>query len=121
MSDKTDAHGVNEWILRVSVIEGKPTAHRRTSKTVAVGADAGDHSFEEMSIAAFVKRAEMEVVEDGDGTGAHGENITKDAADAGGGPLKGLDRRRMVVRFDLENDRQSVANVDGPRIFARAL
>src|SRR5437660_12471080 len=56
-----------------------------------------------------------------DWPGAHGENVSEDAADAGGRALKRLDETRMVVRFDLERRDEAVANVHDPGILARAL
>src|SRR5882762_393735 len=54
-------------------------------------------------------------------TRAHGENVAQYPAHAGGGALKRLDVRRMVVRFDLEGADPAVANVDDAGVLARPL
>ena len=52
---------------------------------------------------------------------AHREDVADDAADAGRRALVGLDERRMVVRLDLEDRGQAVADVDGAGVLARPL
>ena len=63
--------------------------------------------------------AESEGVENGDGAGAHREDVAEDAADAGRRALGRLDRARMIVGFDLERNRQAVADRDHPGVLAR--
>ena len=69
----------------------------------------------------MVRLAEAQEVEAGDRARAHGENVAQDAADAGRRALIGLDERRMVVAFHLEDARQTVADIDDARILARPL
>ena len=52
---------------------------------------------------------------------AHREDVADDAADAGRRALVRLDERGMVVRFDLEDGGQAVADVDGAGVFAGPL
>ena len=66
-------------------------------------------------------RAEPQRVEERDGPGAHREDVADDAADARRGALVGLDERRMVVRLDLEDRGEAVADIHGARILARPL
>ncbi len=65
--------------------------------------------------------AEPQGVQIGDGSGAHGEDVTHDAADAGRGSLVGLDVARVVVAFHFENGTVAVAEVDDAGVLARAL
>ena len=55
------------------------------------------------------------------GPRAHREDVADDAADARGRALVRLDERRMVVRFDLEDRREPVADVNGAGVLARSL
>ena len=64
---------------------------------------------------------EAEGVHHGEGTGAHGEDVAEDAADAGGRALVGLDVGGMVVRLDLEGAGPAVSDVDDAGVLARAL
>ncbi len=68
-----------------------------------------------------VGRAEAEPVEQRDRARAHRDDVTEDAADAGGGALERLDRGRMVVRLGLERDREPAADVDHAGVAARPL
>src|SRR5436190_11351175 len=48
---------------------------------------------------------------------AHGKNIANDTADAGRRALERFDGAGMIMRFDLEGDREVVADVNDPRVF----
>ncbi len=67
------------------------------------------------------RRAEAQAVEQRDRPGAHRRDVAQDAADAGGGALERLDRRRVVVALDLERDREAVAEVEHAGVLAGAL
>ena len=88
---------------------------------VAVAADAGDHAGEDAARQRRVERSEAQRVQQPDRPRAHREDVADDAADAGGRALIGLDERRMVVRLDLEDRAQPVADVDRAGVLARAL
>ena len=66
-----------------------------------------------MAIAGIIEGAESEGVEEGDGTGAHGENVPHDTAHAGGGSLEGFNGGWVVVGLNLEDHGQAIAYVDG--------
>ena len=82
-----------------------------------------DDAVEQVAVAAASssERAEAQRVEDGDRPRAHREDVAHDAADAGRRALVGLDRRRVVVRLDLEDGAAAVADVDGAGVLAAAL
>ena len=65
--------------------------------------------------------AEAQRVQQRDRPRAHREDVADDAADAGRRALVRLDERRMVVRFDLEDRGEAVADVDRAGVLARAL
>ena len=79
-------------------------------------ADAGDGAAE-----VPVGRAEAQPVEQRDRPRAHRDDVAEDPADAGRGALERLDRGRMVVRLDLERDRDPVAEVDHAGVLAGPL
>src|SRR5207248_5434862 len=62
-----------------------------------------------------------EAVQQRDGPRTHRDDVAEYAAHAGGGPLKGLDRGRMIVRLDLEGDRLALTEVDHAGVLTRAL
>ena len=74
-----------------------------------------------MAVAALLERAEAQRVQDGDRSGAHRKDVPKDAAHAGRRPLVGLNRRRVIVGFDLEHHRQPIADVDRAGVLAGPL
>jgi hypothetical protein len=118
---QTDRHGVHERVPLVRVVEVHLTADVRNADGVAVIADALDDTRRTGSGRAAVERAEAQRIEDGDRPRAHGEDVTQDAAHAGGRAFVRLDRRRVVVRFDLERDGEAVADVDDARVLAGTL
>ena len=65
--------------------------------------------------------AEAEPVEERNRPGTHRDDVAQDPADAGRGALERLDRRRVVVRFGLERDRDALAEVDHPGVLSRPL
>jgi hypothetical protein len=66
----------------------------------------------------ILKGAKPEGVEDGDRTGAHGENIPEDPADAGCCSLKGFYGGGMVMGLNLKGEADAVAEIHDPGIFA---
>jgi len=68
-----------------------------------------------------VRRAEPQTVEERDRPRAHGDDVAEDPADPGRSALERLDRGGMVVRLDLECDREPVAEVEDARVLAGAL
>src|SRR4029453_17884416 len=59
-------------------------------------------------------------VQDGDRAGAHREDVAQDPADAGGGALVWLDRRRAVGPRGLEGDGEPITDRDDARVLTRA-
>ena len=87
--------------------------------------DAAHHAFQNAPVARagrwIVQAAEAEGIHHRDGPRAHGEDVAQNPAHAGGRALKRLDETGVVVRFDLERDRQAVADVDDAGVLARPL
>ena len=54
------------------------------------------------------------------GRAPHGEDISQDTADAGGGPLEGFHGGGVIVGFDFEGDRQPLTKVDDSSVFTGA-
>ena len=58
-----------------------------------------------------VQAAEAQRIEHRDGPRAHGEDVAQNAAHARGRALKRLDEAGVVVRFDLERDHVTAADI----------
>ena len=117
-----DAHGVDERIALVCIVEDDLAGDGRNADAVAVVADAFDHdAAEQVTNARAVEGAEAKRVEHRDRTRAHRENVAKNSADSGRRSLIRLDRRRMIVRLDLERHREAVADRYHAGVFARTL
>ena len=121
MGHDPDAHGVDDRVIAVAGVEMDLAHDRRAPEAVTVAPDAGDHALEEMAVVSRVERTKAKRIEDRDRSGAHGEHVAEDAAHTGGRPLVRLDRRRMIVRLDLEHNGEAVADVDRARVLARPL
>ena len=51
----------------------------------------------------------------------HGENVPQDPPHSRGRALKGLNKRRVIMRLNLERASPAISNVDDPRILSRPL
>ena len=114
-------HGVDQDVAVVSGVEVAFAAHGRDADAVAVAADPGDHARDQMPGAGVLGASEAERVEIGDGARAHGEHVAQNPADAGRRALVGLDERRVIVAFHLEDRGLAVADVDHAGVLARPL
>ena len=116
-----EAEHVDQRVAVVRLVEGDLAADRRDADAVAVAADAGDHAFEDAAVERHVRRTEPQRVQQRHRPRAHREDVADDAANAGRRALVRLDERRVVVRLDLEDRRQPVADVDRAGVLARPL
>ena len=116
-----EAEDVDQRVARVRRVERNLAADRRNADAVAVAGDAGDHAFEQPRRARRVEVAESQRVEQRDRPRAHGEDVADDAADAGRRALIRLDERGVIVRLDLEDRGEPLADIDGARILAGPL
>src|SRR4029453_328477 len=118
------AQHVDERVPRIGRLEGDFAADCRNPDAVAVSGDARDHALENAARARSVltvERSKSERVQESDRTRAHREDVTDDPADSRCRSLIGFDERRMVVRFDLEDGSEAIADVDGTCVLAGTL
>ena len=114
--EEPDTHRVHERVCRVRLVERALAADGGNADAVPVVADPGDGPPK-----VPVGRAEAQPVEERDRPRAHRDDVAKDPADAGRGPLERLDRRGVVVRLDLECDCDSLAEIDHAGVLAGPL
>ena len=110
--EQPDRHHVDERVALVRGVEHELAAHRRHADAVAVAADAAHDPVDEVPRPRVGRVAEPQGVEDRDRPRAHREHVAQDPADAGRRALVRLDGGRVVVGFDLERDREPVADRD---------
>ena len=113
-----DGHHVDQRVPGIRRIEHQLAADRRDADAVAVAADPADDPIDQVARPGVGRIAEAERIEHGDRPGAHREDVAQDPADAGRGTLVRLHRRRVVVRLDLERDREAVPDRDDTGILA---
>ena len=118
---RAEAEDVDEGVPRIALVERQLAADRRNADAVPVAGDARDDALHEPAGARIAGRPEPQRIEQGDRARPHGEDVADDAADPGGRALIRLDERRVVVRLDLEDRRETVADVDGAGVLARPL
>ena len=114
--EQPDRHHVDQRVALVRRVEHELAAHRRHADAVAVPADAAHDAVDEVPGPRVGRVAEAQGVEDGDRPRAHREHVAQDPADAGRRALVRLHRGRVVVRLDLERDREPVADRDHARL-----
>src|SRR5512143_2970830 len=88
------------------------------SHAVAIAADARNDAADKMPRLGVAGLAEAKRVHHRDRSCTHGEDVTHNAADAGGGALIGLDEARVVVTLHLENAGIAVVDVDDAGVLA---
>src|SRR6185503_17766310 len=85
--------------------------------------DAGDDTSQQRSISPailwIVQRAESQTIHGRHRPRAHREYIAQDAADTRRRPLKRLDERRVIMRFDLERGTPAIPDIDNAGILSR--
>ena len=113
---QSDAHRVDEAVVRVCVVEDGFAADGGHPNRVPVRADSCHCALERV-----IRRAEAKPVEQRDRPRAHRDDVAQNPADARRRALERLDGRRMIVRLDLERDRFAVAEVDHAGVLAGPL
>jgi hypothetical protein len=68
-----------------------------------------------------VQRTETQRIQQRDRSRAHREDVANDSADTGRRTLVRLDERRVIVRLDLEDGGEAIADIDRTGVFARSL
>ncbi len=114
------AQGVDQRVPQIRRIEDDFPADRRQAQAVAVAADARDHPGQHPRRVGRVGVAEPERVEDCDRPGTHSQDVADNPADASRRTLVGLDETRMIMRFDLKCDGQTLTDSDHPGVLAHA-
>ena len=121
--DQADGAAINQRIGQVALVETDRPVDGGNAHAVAVIADAGDDALHDrlrmqdagrQGLRRRVGRGETKDVGVADRLGAQAgaQRIADDAAQAGVGAAVGFDRRRMVVRLDLEADVIAVVEFD---------
>src|SRR5207302_9714848 len=121
VTNQANTHGVDDRVVGVALVEIHLATDRWTAEAVAVATDTGDNAMKEVTGASGIERTETQRVEDGDRPCSHREDVAQDPADSGGRPLVGFDGGGMIVRLDLEDDGQPIADIDGAGILAGSL
>jgi hypothetical protein len=120
LRNQPNTHDVHEWVVRVRRIEKKLATHGGNADAIAVGTYAAHNSADQAPCRGVIRPAELERVEQGDGACAHSHDVAQDPTHTRRSTLERLDRAGMVVRLQLERDRQSIADADHTGVLARA-
>jgi len=118
---QTNAANIDQGILRVAGMKINFAANRRHTKSIAIAGNTTHHTFSHRPVLWLIERTEAQRIEDSYRPGSHGENIPQNSTHTGGCTLIGLDIRRMIMRLNLKNDGQPIADVHHASIFARPL
>ena len=120
MAKRTNAERVHKWVALVDAIENGFASDVRKTEAVAVERDSADYSVHNSCGVRVLNCSEAKLIHDGNWASAHGQDVSNNAADAGGRALKGLNEAGMVVALDLEGDRPALADVNHAGVFAHA-
>ena len=132
MPEHAQAKCVYERISLVRFIEIDLASDGRDAETIAVVCNARHDAAEKTAIVGNLSRsgrgarfgspirgdwAETQGIHRADWPSAHREDIADNPSHARRGALKGFDRAGVVVRLDLEGNRDSVADIDDASVF----
>ena len=87
--------------MRIAIGEIDLAAYGRNAEAISVKGDAADDALQNPLVLLLVQRSEPKAVHGGDRPRAHRKDVTQNAADAGGCALERLNKRRMIMGFDL--------------------
>src|SRR5207249_8071961 len=100
------------------LLEHRLAAAGRHTDRIAISGNPADDTLGDPPAAGVVKGTESQWVHHRDRSGPHGENVANDPADTGRRSLIGLDRRRVVMAFDPQCDRDPITGIDDAGAFA---
>ena len=123
VTDEAERESIDERIQCVSIVKRDFTADSRHAKRISVMRNTCHDTCQQRSIAPavlrMVERSKPQTVHRRDRPRAHREDVAQNSADAGRCALKRFDKRRMIVRLDLESSAPAVAEIDDAGILAR--
>ena len=119
--DQPHGHGIDQGIAGIGLIEIHFAGYGGDAEGVTVVANPAHDAVNQIANPGIFGISESKGVERRDGSGAHGENITKDTADTGGRSLIGLDGRGVIMRLDFEDHGQAVADINRAGVFLTGL
>ena len=91
--------------MTVSLLELDLPAHGGNADAVAVAGDSGHHPFHNQLVGRVLQRSKAQGIQEGNGSGTHGENVANDSPHSRCRSLIGLDKGGVIVRFHLEDSR----------------
>src|SRR5581483_6445579 len=135
-ANQPERERIHQRVSRVAGLELGFSANIGNTKAVTVMRNPADHAFKDRVIAVNIRlcglagfwgaralavrlwfnRPKPERIHYSYRPRAHGEDVTKNSANARCRSLKRFNKRRVIVRFDLESARPAVADVDDSRI-----
>ena len=121
VAKQSHAHGVDQRIAGIAILDHHFAADGRDSDAVAVGTDSPNYSAGQIAVAGGVQRSETERVEQRYRARAHGEYVADYPADARRGSLERFDRAGVIVAFDLEDHGEAVSDIHGSGILLAGL
>ncbi len=125
VAEDAECKYVDERVTVVAFVEDAFASNGRNAKAVTVMRDPGDNAFQYVAVAIacfrVVQRSEPDRIHDRDRTRTHREDVAQNAAHARCRALERLNKARVVVRFDLKRDGNTIADIDDARILAGTL
>ncbi|MNW51504.1 hypothetical protein D3C74_289910 [compost metagenome] len=117
---ESDAHGIDQRIAVIAVVEHNFAAHCRNPDTVAITSDTGYDMLEQILDPVAFKLPETQGVQQRHRSCTHGENVPDNPAHPGRRALVRLNCRRMVMAFNFEYNSLIVSDIYDPGAFPRS-
>ena len=115
---QTETQHIHQRIAHIGGVEHGLATHVGHTHRVAVTGHATHDALGDPTAARVIERTETQRIHQRDRSGAHGEDVAQDAANARGRPLIGLNGRRMVVALDTNGGGDAVAHIDHTGVLA---
>jgi hypothetical protein len=117
----TEAENIYERIERIAFVEIDFPPHSGHSDGIAITCNSSHNAVHDGSVFGFIQGPKTKRIHNGDGPGTHGEYVSQNTPDSCCCTLIRLDEGRVIVRFDLENDSQSIADIHDAGVFTWSL
>ena len=120
VAENPDGQRVHQGVVLVHRVKPGLTTDVGQTEAIAIKTDSTHHTGRDSLRVGVIERSKAKSIHDRNRPGTHGDNVADNSPDPGCRALKGLNKARVVVAFDLEGDRPALTDIDDARVFSHA-
>src|SRR2546428_11891107 len=111
-SAEAKTYNIHETISLEGRVKLHLASNSRDSNAIPVIANPTNYVVKEPATMTAVHATEPERVEQSNGTGPEGEDVPDYTSDTRGRATEGVDRARVVMRFDVKRNGPTISNIN---------